>query len=619
MLEILFKAILLTSCIGTALSMILLLLRPTTKKFFSSAWHYYIWLVVLLVMLLPVRFHLPTSLPASSIPNAVTPTVQTVANIQANELLERQSDSNTPQTTTIQPNHQFLYFVWENKLSILSRIWILGAILLLFAKLLGYAVFLHRIRKHSDLISCPMLASFTDRKVLVRTSDKIHSPLMVGIFRPTLLLPKTEITPEQLEHILAHETTHLKRNDICYKWFVLFVKCIHWFNPMIYILQNQINLECEISCDLAVTKNMNKAETISYVNTILALLADGQSKPIPLTTGMTGSKKNLKRRFMMMKNPKTVSKWMSVFSVIFAIVMLSTTIFASGALSYFVSDDYTVEITNNGEKIALAGKPFIENGCVYVPLRETLEKAGFHDGNSNIRWNDGQIEVSILQSTGETGLFHLEIGNRQMGLKHIDATALYTASIEEPTAVRMSIEMENPPVLKGWTTYVPIENINYMLYGFFNIKTADGALHKISVGIYNKNGADITTQFNDAKQLQQESEYMKNPEYTATNFFTNFESRDFEAMKRYCTDNCITAFFKEDAVFGMKKASLESLDINPLEYAKSSNDFNILVNVGMEPAELSVFDPEQTQTSFYVCLVRQPDGRYLIDSFATGL
>ena len=59
MLVEVFKALLLTSVIGTVLVAVLMLLRPVTKKFFSAGWHYYMWLAVLLVMVLPVKFDLP--------------------------------------------------------------------------------------------------------------------------------------------------------------------------------------------------------------------------------------------------------------------------------------------------------------------------------------------------------------------------------------------------------------------------------------------------------------------------------------------------------------------------------------------------------------------------------
>ena len=126
--------------------------------------------------------------------------------------------------------------------------------------------------------------------------------------------------------------THLKRNDILYKWFVSLVKCVHWFNPAIYWISKQINLDCEISCDLAVVAKMNKQQEKAYIETILSLLTQSRAKPIPLSTGMTGSKEALKRRFLMIKNQIKISKKAAVISGILAIAVFAAAIFASGAV-----------------------------------------------------------------------------------------------------------------------------------------------------------------------------------------------------------------------------------------------------------------------------------------------
>lgn len=96
---------------------------------------------------------------------------------------------------------------------------------------------------------------------------------------------------------------------------LVLVKCVHWFNPMVYCVGNQVSQECEISCDLAVIEKMSKAERMSYVDTILALFAEQKHKDYALTMGMAGSKTLLKKRFYMMKNRITVSKKMQRWSV----------------------------------------------------------------------------------------------------------------------------------------------------------------------------------------------------------------------------------------------------------------------------------------------------------------
>ena len=288
-----FSALLLTSGIGTALALILTLLKPITRKVFSGGWHYYMWLVVLLVMVLPIRLNLPEkTVTTPPISETVTIADNQAENIETpiidiqSELITSEQPTQTEKVSTVQTIKNFLI----TNLQLFSLIWVICAVLLFLIKIVSYLVFLIKIHKHSEIISCPEVKAYTNRKIKTRVSDTICSPLMIGMVRPTLLLPKTNISPEQLHNVLAHEMTHLKRNDILYKWFVSIVKCIHWLNPAIYFISKQINIDCEISCDLAVVKEMDEQQEKGYVETILSLLTHNNSKAIPLTTGMTGNK-----------------------------------------------------------------------------------------------------------------------------------------------------------------------------------------------------------------------------------------------------------------------------------------------------------------------------------------
>ncbi|MDO4365092.1 MAG: M56 family metallopeptidase, partial [Clostridia bacterium] len=378
----LFKALLITSLAGSAFAVVISLLRPVTKKLFGYSWHYYIWLCVLFVMLMPVRFNVNTT-PA---PNIATQTIQTQ---QEAVSAQPETTENVVQTAPAQKPQllQKATVIWDriiyNRMNILAYLWLIGAIALMLLNVVRYVRLNIKIHKNGEVISCPETREYTDRKINVRAWENVASPFMTGVFRPTLILPKTELSEEQLHNILRHEMTHFKRHDILYKWFAEFVKCIHWFNPISWYVSKQIASECEISCDMAVTKNMTGSEEMSYVSTILSLLPTGKSKQLPLTTQMASSKKFLKRRFIMIKNKKTTSRFMSVLSAVIAVIMLSTTVFASGVLSDLTTDDYTIEILNNGEKIELTNKPFIENGEVYVPLRELFEKMGIMSNPEN--------------------------------------------------------------------------------------------------------------------------------------------------------------------------------------------------------------------------------------------
>ncbi len=330
-----FKAFLLTSAVGALLTLVIVLLKPLTRKLFSASWHYYIWLVVLIVMIFPIKLTLPNE-------REVHFTNTQVIYSQSSQ----HSDIEPMLLTYVQPvyvksqeNHRVLSDIdkaaeYVNGFSVtFSYIWIFVAAALVILRILGYILFVLRLHRYSVVISCPKVFQYTRRKITVRAGKNIPSPLITGILRPTLLLPDMSLTDEQLCNILSHEATHLKRNDILYKWFVSFVKCICWFNPVVYFVSRQVNIECEISCDMAVVKKMSSAQKNSYIETILSLISQNKSKPVSLTTGMAGSKKILKRRFAMIKKPFKLSKKTKIISVALAAVILVSAVFISGILN----------------------------------------------------------------------------------------------------------------------------------------------------------------------------------------------------------------------------------------------------------------------------------------------
>lgn len=331
-----FVTFLLTSAIGTILSLILLFLRPFTKKVFSAAWHYYIWLVVLAVMIFPVRFNMTEYIVSDNYTEeTLIITENQVENIQLSDETSVTVEDNTHmQGVDLSPAYFKTAedYILDN-LSAISLIWMFIATVLFFIKITGYINFKRKISKFSEPISCPEIKLYTKRNIRVRVSEKICTPLVTGVISPILLLPKRDFTKEQLGNILSHEITHIRRNDILYKGGVSLVKCIHWFNPAIYFISRQIGVDCEISCDLTVVENMDDREKYDYIDTILSLLSYSTSPAPYLTTGMTGKKKVLKKRFTMIKNKINVSKKCLIISIVSAVLLLVLILSVSGILN----------------------------------------------------------------------------------------------------------------------------------------------------------------------------------------------------------------------------------------------------------------------------------------------
>ena len=308
-----------------------------------------------------------------------------------------------------------------------------------------------------------------------------------------------------------------------------------------------------------------------------------------------------------MKTKKTTGKFVSVLSVVLALAMLSTTVFASGVLSGLTEDNYTIEITNNGEVIRLVNKPFIENGEVYVPLREIFEKVGVvNNQESYINWNEGKIEALIVSSNEDKALYSFEIGNEVIKTEFMP-----------PSKVDYfpDVKMNGVAILKDSVTYISIKDIDFMV----NNISSSAKSHSLSYAIYDKNGNDITSSVDNEIELQKDSEKMTTPYGTVELVFKSFYESDFEKMKGYCTENCVDKFFEDSCVFGMKKATIRSMS-----YTNGSSEISDRVSIEVSLYEIefegnSVFAESRNPTSFYLILQRQTDGRYLIDEFATGL
>lgn len=342
MLVYIFKAFLLTSLVGTALTLLLTAIKPITRKFLSSKWHYYLWLIVLVAMIVPFRFTEPVNQQLNENITIYSP-IQEFSHSGVEEIVLEPEDN---QLSIIESLKLYV----DSKAHILAMIWMAGACLMFLSKLLSYGLFMVELGKNSEEISCPELKRFTDKNIITRAGDKFSSPLMVGVFRPTLLLPNVSMTEEQLGNVLSHEMIHYRRKDILYKWFVCLVKCVHWFNPVIYYVSKQVDIECEISCDADVVKNMSDEEQTRYIDTIITLLAAGNRKPVTITTGMVSDKKTLQRRFTMIKNKIKMSKKTVIIVAVLTLAIVGCTVFASGVLNGNLIDEPEDEIVQQTSK-----------------------------------------------------------------------------------------------------------------------------------------------------------------------------------------------------------------------------------------------------------------------------
>ncbi len=272
-----FKTVLILSLFGFGITALLLLLKPITAKKLPARWQYCVWVVVLISMVVPTYKLIPKK-EAQKL--AIVPQNQTVqTETQPQE--ENNSDTVVTYDTPIEYREVNLSPKIQIRLfDLIAYIWGAGVLIFSLVIIISYFRFLCRKNKNAVKISDNKIFSAVKkelkikRHIRLKASSDTGSPMLVGVLFPTVYIPCYEIPDDNMRMVLLHELTHYKRKDLLVKWFAVLVNAVHWFNPLCYLACANLSEACEVSCDMAVTKNMSEDEQKLYMQTILNLVEE---------------------------------------------------------------------------------------------------------------------------------------------------------------------------------------------------------------------------------------------------------------------------------------------------------------------------------------------------------
>jgi uncharacterized protein (TIGR03435 family) len=175
-------------------------------------------------------------------------------------------------------------------------VWLVGVTFLL-ARLAGGWLRLHRVHRASlgalpsrweQASSRIAILLGIDRLVRVIDSPFVDTPTVIGWMRPVILLPVAalaNLSPPQVEAILAHELAHVRRHDFLMNCMQAFAETLLFYHPAVWWLSARIRAEREQCCDLVAVEVCGDAviyaealaelETWRVSGTELALAATG--------------------------------------------------------------------------------------------------------------------------------------------------------------------------------------------------------------------------------------------------------------------------------------------------------------------------------------------------------
>lgn len=290
------------------LSVIILLyiaITPILSKRYSAKGLYYSWLIIVKGLIVP--YWPKVSVPAVDI-NVKVPTgailTKSLLTVPATtaDTVTQVSNSTPLNNTDLRPvlaNTQWWQFI--------AIIWITGVTVFLFTHCLKHYRLVKMVDRWSEDIKDEQVLALMESikedlgisgHISLHLCQNIGSPMMIGVFKPRILLPGTAISQGELRFILKHELVHYKRKDLWYKYLLLLATALHWFNPVVYLMVKVVNVQCELSCDAEVVRNFNMNTRYQYCETIAGLLESQSKMKTALSANFYGGKNSMKNRFL---------------------------------------------------------------------------------------------------------------------------------------------------------------------------------------------------------------------------------------------------------------------------------------------------------------------------------
>ena len=169
---------------------------------------------------------------------------------------------------------------------ILCVVWLLGFCVLLFRYARQYCKAIHNVERYAEpwdertntLLKQVQQQTRRTIKVQGYIATSVESAFGIGVIRKRIILPNKDYTEAELRYVLLHEYTHFLNHDTVVKLLVTLFCIIFWWNPVVYLLQKDLEQNLEIKCDLSVARTLCGKERAAYLRTILSLMKQSDRK-----------------------------------------------------------------------------------------------------------------------------------------------------------------------------------------------------------------------------------------------------------------------------------------------------------------------------------------------------
>ncbi len=301
---------------GAALAMAFAVVDRMTRRT-SSALRYLVALGAFALMPLAVIATFANEMRNSSLATTMTQREAAVSRLHLNEIATPVAQ-HLPLAASPAMNHRRAWLAdhLEPALPWIDGVWMIGVSLLALRAMGGWYQ-LQTLRKRARwTIPADVAHQFhqiSERmqlagQISLRISDEVISPLAMGAWRATVILPVSAVLrmpPSELEAVLAHELAHIRRFDYLCNLFQTAVESVLFFHPAVWWLSRTVRERREVCCDEVAVSVC--ADPVVYAQALLRL-EEEKTERLRLAVALRGPKGSLLRRVKLVLGDRGIAE-----------------------------------------------------------------------------------------------------------------------------------------------------------------------------------------------------------------------------------------------------------------------------------------------------------------------
>jgi len=232
---------------------------------------------------------------------------------------------------TLAPTPQYSANPSQILTAIVSRVWVLGIIVMALYAVISYIRIRFKVRVSMK------------REKGVYITDGIDTPFILGVVFPRIYLPSS-MSEENAEYVMAHERAHLSRLDHLWKPLGFLLLSVYWFNPLMWVAYILLCRDIELACDEKVVRRMDAEDKKAYSAALLSCSVPRRLiSACPLAFGEVG----VKARIKSVLNYKKPAFWIIITALVASVAV--AVCFLTDPVSRNLPD--TVKIVDSGSEI----------------------------------------------------------------------------------------------------------------------------------------------------------------------------------------------------------------------------------------------------------------------------